>query len=188
MLDAGKNSVGAEMGTAILAGTERSRSAGRGGVAIVVCLGLLILVLGVAVFAQAPWRQAAAHLAARSWPTAEATILSISLKQEPGQAASELVLSVGYEYEVGDAVFAGSRASLADRSDIDDRRLKTLYRKLVFAKVTGKTMPASYDPVNPASAFLDLSFDWKSGLLFAGLGIALIVVGFAIISSPLRRG
>jgi hypothetical protein len=99
------------------------------------------------------------------------------------------VLFVAYEFQVAGEAFTGHRASLSDRAQPHDRELMTLYRRLNFARLTGRTVPAAYDPRDPAQALLDTGFAWKPALLQAGFGAVAIALGLALLTGGVvRRG
>lgn len=138
-----------------------------------------------------PWEDAMRHLEARHWPTTQARIVSISLTEEShaeggGQPASQLVLSVIYEYEVAGALHTGYRASLNDHSDVLDRRLRGLYGRLNFARVTQRTVSVAYDPNAPEQAFLDRNFDWNAAGWHGGIALGVMIFGLGLTASASR--
>lgn len=160
--------------------------------ALTALLGGLLLALAAGAAARLPWDDLRLHLAARSWPAAQASIRSVSLSERSRVAApdgaleSELVLAVAYDYEVAGTAYQGRMASFADVGAPHDRRLKTLYSRLNFALVTGRPLSAFHDPQAPAMAVLDTGFDSgrmvRDGALAALGGFA----GLWLVLSPLR--
>jgi hypothetical protein len=177
-------------GAAYARGRRVAQRAGFAAVALAL-IGLALAGAGVVRLAGLPWSQAATSISARSWPVAEARILSASLDEirVPGRdgMTSELALSVTYEFEAGGRTITGGRASLADRAGLEDRRLLTLYRNAEFGRITGRTMPVAYDPADPPRAFLDASFPWKDALPGFGLGAALLFLGGQLLARAARR-
>lgn len=182
------------MGTVSFGGTRaRSNRVGkRSGVAVFAMAGAVLAILGAVILATVPWQQMVWHLQARSWPVVEARILSVSLVEERyadprgNGFSSELVLSAAYEFEVAGNIHAGYAASLSDRADPHDRRLRMLYGKLLFAKVTGRTVPVFHDPEEPEYAYLDIDFAWRQALLRGGLGFGFVLAGLCLLAVPLR--
>lgn len=176
-------------------GAEEGRRAshrGTGLAALVLALlGLVMVGAGAAQISGMAWSQAATAFAARSWPVAEARILSVAIDEiripGPGGVASELALSVAYEFEAGAAVVSAAGASLADRSGPEDRRLLSLFRRIEFARLTGRTMPAAYDPADPSRAYLDTRFPWRDALPRLGLGALFLLFGAQLLARALRR-
>lgn len=154
--------------------------------------GLVLALAGAAILFTLPWQQAIIHLKASSWPSAQARIVSASLVEEhyaePGSDAfsTGLVLSVTYEFEVAGQTYTGYAASLDDRAAAHDRRLQTLYRRLVFAKVTGRSVPVFHDPHEPEHAYLDTAFPAGPTVWRGGLGLACLLVGLGLLVAPLR--
>lgn len=176
-----------------LAGTGRRRGDTSWGAAVVVVLALALSGLGVAALVKVSWDRAALHLAARDWPVAQAKILDVRLGEQAvaqaggGDAAWRLVLSARYVYEVDGASYVGTSVSLADVGDRDDRRLKSLYSRLHFARVTGRTVAARYDPAAPETALLDNGFPWRQTLAQVGLGVLGLLAGTAMVVGVARR-
>lgn len=172
------------------AGAVRSRAARWPGMAVFIFIGAAFAAAGAAVLAGLPWQEARLHLAARSWPVADATILSVSLHEErrpgPHGVEEQLVLSVVHTFEVDGIAFTGRRAGLSDRAAPHDRDLKTLFRRLDFARLTGRTVPVSYDPDDPAHAYLDIGFAWRPAALKGGLGLAAVLLGLTVASGAAR--
>lgn len=170
-----------------------NRAARRPGVAALALLlfGLVLAGAGFFRIAGLPWDQLRTALDARSWPAAEARIVSAELTEilvpGPDGTDSELALSVEYEFEAAGRTVTGSSASLKDRSGPEDRRLVRLFRKAEFARITGGTVPASYDPNDPARAFLDPDLPWKDILPGFGLGVALLLLGGQIAGGAAAR-
>ena len=158
--------------------------------ALNVIIGMALAIASFALLTSVPWRQAATHMEARAWPTAEATIVSATLFEDRlphGEGfVSELVLSVAYEFEADGERRTGHSASLSDRAEPGDRRLRRLYHRLVFARVTGRTVPAHYDPGNPDRAYLETSFAWRPAILKGLLGLVGVIAGLLFIAPPLR--
>lgn len=153
--------------------------------------GAFLAVAGLALLLSIDAEGLRLHLKARSWPVAEARVVSVTLAQDhqsDGRAMqAEHVLHVAYEFEVdGDRVSA-SRASLSDRAPAPDRQLMRLYVRLNFARLTGRTVPAHYDPSDPANALLDIGFDWKPVILRLATAFAAIVFGLVILAERTRR-
>lgn len=160
--------------------------------ALLTLLGVALTLAGVLSLSRLPWNEAGAHLVAGTWPTAEATISSVSLAEEirvraDRRVETELVLTVAYAYEVDGQLYEGYRGALSDRGALHDRDLRTLYRKLNFARITGRSVPVSYDPHQPALAYLDTGFDWKRAAAPFGLGLAAIGWGLSLIGAAARR-
>lgn len=160
--------------------------------ALLTLLGVALTVAGVLSLSRLSWNEARTHLVAGAWPTAEATISSVTLVEESRvrpdrRVETELVLSVVYAYEVDGQLYEGYRGALSDRAALHDRDLRTLYRKLNFARITGRIVPASYDPHEPALAYLDTGFDWKAAAAPFGLGLAAIGWGLSLIGAAARR-
>lgn len=166
------------------------RNARHRGRALNVLIGMALALVSFALLASVPWRQAATHMEARAWPSAEATIVSATLFEDRlprGEGfVSELVLSVAYEFEVDGEQRTGHAVSLSDRAEPGDRRLRRLYHRLVFARVTGRTVPAHYDPDNPDRAYLETSFAWRPTLLKGLLGLVGMIAGLLLMATPLR--
>ncbi len=175
------------------AAQARASSHRAGGLAALVLgmLGLLMLAAGAVQVSAVSWSQAATAFAARSWPVAEARILSVSIDEiripGPGGVSSELALSASYEFEADGAVVTADRASLADRSGPEDRRLLSVFRRIEFARLTGRTLPAVYDPADPARAFLDPRFPWRDALPRLALAGLFLLVGGQLLARALRR-
>jgi hypothetical protein len=170
-----------------VAGGHKGTGARLTAAAIWASLGLLLLATGLTMLDKVAWGEASAHLAARNWPVADATVMSVSLDEIPGEgsAVPTLQLSVLYTFDLGDERIEGTRAGLSDVGDLHDRRLKALYGRLQFARVTGRTLPVFYDPAEPALAYLDTDFAWKDSFLNAGLGLALMVGGGAALATAM---
>jgi hypothetical protein len=129
---------------------------------------------------------------ARSWQSTDATISSVRLTEESHVAAdravqTELILSVTYTYEVDGRSYEGHRAALVDRSDLHDRDLRTLYGKLNFARMTGRTVPVVYDPHASALAYLDTNFDWSAVAVRSSLGVLALGWGLSLFAAMARR-
>lgn len=155
-------------------------------------VGVVLAGLGGAMLVKLPWSEGREHIATRNWPTTEARILAVSLHEErhPGahaESISEMVLGVAYKYEVDGSVFEGTRASFSDQADPFDRRLRSLYRKLDFARIMERTVPVSYDPSDPSSAYLDREFDWNTALMHAGIASSGVIAGFCLLAGTMRR-
>lgn len=171
----------------------RASSHRAGGLAALILglLGLLMAGAGTVQLSRVSWNQAATAFAARSWPVAEARILSVAIDEirvpGPDGVSSELALSVRYEFQANGAVVTAERASLADGSGPEDRRLVSLFRRIEFARLTGRTVPAVYDPADPARAYLDARFPWRDALPRLALGSALLLFGWQLLARALRR-
>jgi hypothetical protein len=123
-----------------------------------------------------PWGAIATHFQARDWVAADATVATVGLEELSGAGGkSELTLQVGYSYGIDGAIHEGRRVSLFDSGAIDDRRLKVLYARLNFARVTGRTVTVFVDPADPATALVDRDIPWRQTL--AGAGLALTLLG-----------
>ena len=158
------------------------------GAALLVAIGLALAGLSTAVLASLPWPQVAAHLAARGWPAAEARIGSVGLAETAAQdGVRRLALTVSYAYEVDDAAYEGGRASLFDEAARDDRRLKGLYARLNFARVTGTPVPVFHHPDEPAIALLDRALPWRRVLPGGGAALALLATGLGFLAAAFRR-
>ncbi|MEO3387646.1 DUF3592 domain-containing protein [Mesorhizobium sp. CAU 1741] len=175
------------------AGRRHAPTAWKHGVAALFALiGLAIAGLGATILSDLPWKQVLVDVQTRHWPTTDATVLSVSLHEERPFAATgntvgaELVLGVSYQYSVGGATYDGVAASYSDRAAVDDRRLPTLYRRLDFARLTGRAVPVSYDPHAPASAYLARDFDWRPIAPRAGLAVIALVFGLALVTRAMR--
>lgn len=159
-----------------------------------VIVGLTLLGLGALALAQQPWHQLQQHVATRNWPTTKANILAVSLHEVRhsnavgAQGATGLLLGVAYEYEVDGQVFEGTRASFSDLGDTYDRRLRALYRKLDFSRIMQRSVPVSYDPLDPGNAFLDRGLEWQPFLIHGGIALAAIAAGIGLIGGPGRPG
>lgn len=155
-------------------------------------LGLALLVIGAVRLAGLPWNDVATSLSARFWPVAEARILSASLQEvrvpTPTGVKSELALAVEYEFEAEGRTVSATGASVADRSGSEDRRLLSLYRRIEFARVMERPMTASYDPAEPARAFLDVRLPWKDLLPGLGFGALYLVLGGQFLARAAERG
>lgn len=161
-------------------GSGRRHSANLAAITLAV-LGLALVAGGVSRLAGLPWGEVATSLAAHTWPVAEARIVSTSLDEirVPGKhgLASELALTVEYEFDTAHGTVTAKGGSLYDRSSLDDRRLLSLYRRTEFARVMDRTMPVSYDPAAPTRAFLDMSLPWVGMLPRLAVGAMLIFLG-----------
>lgn len=170
------------------AGRKNASSAWKhAGAAIYALIGLIIAGLGAAVLSNLPWKAGLVHIETRDWPTVPAQIISVSLRADTGGIEAGLALDVVYRFEVDGAVIDGSRASYADVAPRHDRRLRGLYQRLDFARITGRTVAVAYDPKNPASAYLDRGFDWRAVAPRAGIGLAGLLFGLFLMVRPLRR-
>ena len=176
-------------------GAEEGRRAshrGTGLAALVLALfGLVMVGAGAVQVSAVSWNQAATAFAARSWPVAEARILSVAIDEiripVPGGVSSELALAVRYEFDADGTLVTAERASLADSSGPEDRRLLSLFRRIEFARLTGRTMPASYDPADPSRAYLDTRFPWRDALPRLALGALFLLFGAQLLARALRR-
>lgn len=152
--------------------------------------GIALAVLGAVLLWMLPWADARQHLEARHWPTTEARIVSVSLVEERhaegGEPASQLVLSVIYDYEVAGTHYTGYRASLDDRSDVLDRRLRTIYGRLNFARLMQRPVSVAYDPQAPEQSLLDRAFDWKSAGWRGGIALGVAIFGIALTAAAAR--
>ncbi len=157
------------------------------GAAIYALIGLIIAGLGAAVLSNLPWKAGLVHIQARDWPTVPAQILSVSLHADAGGIEAGLALDVVYSFEVDGAVIDGSRASYSDVAAPHDRRLRGLYRRLDFARITGRTVAVAYDPRDPGRAYLDRSFDWRAVAPRAGIGLTGLLFGLFLMTRPWRR-
>lgn len=175
------------------AGARAARTPNRPAAMLAAALaGVLLLALAAGALARLPWQAVRASLDAQAWPLAQATIRSVSLSERSYMPAGgegparELVLDVAYTFEVDGIVHEGRRASFADRARPHDRRLRTLYSRLNFAFVTGRTVAVAYDPEEPANAVLDTGFGWRDVAIDGGLGLAGGLLGLWLLLSPLR--
>ncbi len=153
--------------------------------------GAALAGLGAVLLWMLPWEDAMRHLEARHWPTTQARILSVSLVEESHaeggrQPASQLVLSVIYEYDVAGVRYTGYRASLDDRSDVLDRRLRGIYGRLNFARVMQRAVPVAYDPHAPEQALLDREFDWRAAGWRGGIALGVAVFGVVLAAAAGR--
>ena len=174
------------------AGAGRARAPRRQDTVPAVFLGLFLLALGGLFLATINWNGARLHLAARAWPVAQARVLSVSLAEErisgDRGVETELVLKASYEFEVDGERFVGSRIRLSDRARPHDRELMALFGRLNFARLTDRTVPVSYDPVDPAHALLDTGFSWKPAALRAGLGLVALSLGLVLAGGAFGKG
>lgn len=145
--------------------------------------GALMMALGAGVVAHLPWQAVGEHLEARSWPVTQASIRTVSLLQDEGG----LTLAVSYQFEANGETHEGHRASFEDRATLHDRRLKTLYSRLNFALLTGRTVPVLYDPQEPANAVFDVGFNWQRIVPRACVGFATLLLGLRLVLSRPRR-
>jgi hypothetical protein len=147
------------------------RTAPRAGRLVSALFGAGLAAYGAANINVLPWSETATAVAAKSWPVAEAHVVSAALDEiavpTPDGVGIERSLSVAYEFKVDGQAFAGSSASLNDRGSADDRRLLALFRKAEFARITGRTLPVAYDPHRPSRAYLQAAVPW--GRLLPGL-------------------
>lgn len=153
--------------------------------------GAALAGVGAVLLWMLPWEDATRHLEARHWPTTQARIVSVSLLEESHmdggeRPASQLVLSVIYEYEVAGTSYTGYRASLNDRSDVLDRRLRSIYGRLNFARVMQRTVPVAYDPHAPEQALLDREFDWNAAAWRGGIALGVAVFGVVLVVAAAR--
>lgn len=162
--------------------------------ALLALAGALLLALAAGATAKLPWEELRLHLSARSWPEGQASIRSVSLSERSHVAGprerlvTELVLTVAYEYEVGGVAREGRAASFADAGEPHDRRLRTLYSRLNFALVTGRSVPVFYDPDAPAGAVLDRSLDSRQMMIDGGRAALVGLLGVMLLGSSLRFG
>lgn len=139
--------------------------------------GFLLAALGAAMIVSLPWSEALQYRAARDWPVAQATILDLKLSELHYADArgtgfvSELALNVTYQFEVAGETVTGTRASFADRTSIDERKLRVLYGRLNFARLMGRTVTVAYHRDDPAIAYLHRGFDWNKAAWRGGLGV-----------------
>jgi hypothetical protein len=154
--------------------------------------GLTLGIAGAARLAGLPWNHVSTSLSARFWPVAEARILSAALDEvripTPQGLTSELALVVKYEFETDGRTVLADGASLDDRSGAEDRRLLSLYRRVEFARLTGRTMPVAYDPAAPSRAFLDTRLPLMDVLPGLGLGALLLVLGGQFVARAFQHG
>jgi hypothetical protein len=176
--------------------TERAAREGGGGFLRprALALGVLATLLFAAAvlsMARVPFDQLANHLEARSWPVAPAHIVSVSLSRELEYRGERLEprlrLAVAYEFEAEGRSFRAHSASIEDVAAPHERRLQLLFRRIDFARITGRTMPASYDPIDPESAFLDASMPWGPVFRHGLSGLALALAGAAALVAASRR-
>lgn len=158
-------------------GAKGTHGTRRTGAAFAFAAGALTMTCGAGVLAHVPWQAMGEHLEARSWPVAQASIRSVSLSQDE----DGLALAVSYRFEANGEIYEGFRASFEDRTALHDRRLKTLYSRLNFALLTGRTVPVFHDPQEPASAVIDAGFDWRKIALRAGVGLAALLLGLRLV-------
>lgn len=157
-----------------------------------IVVGFLLAALGCAMSLSLPWSEGRAFLASRDWPVAQATILSLSLSEETrtnvrgDDFAPALVLRVSYCFEVDGHMVEGTRATLNDTTATDDRRLRSLYGRLNFARLTGRSVPVAYDPADPSVALLDRNFDWSRPFWRAGIAGLAILFGAGLALGGLR--
>jgi len=160
--------------------------------ALLALSGSLLLALAAGAAARLPWEELRLHLVARSWPEAQATIRSVSLSEHSHPAGdrpvTKLVLAVAYDYEADGVAHEGRAASFADTGDPHDRRLRTLYSRLNFALVTGRSVPVFYDPHAPATAVLDRSLARRPAALDGGLAALGALCGLWLLVASLRLG
>ncbi|MCO5146655.1 MAG: DUF3592 domain-containing protein [Aquamicrobium sp.] len=162
--------------------------------ALLALAGSLLLALAAGAAAKLPWEELRLNLAARSWPEAQASIRSVSLFERSHVAGpqerlvTELVLTVAYDYEVDGVQHEGRAASFAETGKPHDRRLRTLYSRLNFALVTGRSVPVFYDPHAPAEAVLDRSFDRRPMMVDGGCAALGVLLGLTLLASSLRLG
>lgn len=149
-----------------------------------VCLGLLGMVLlgaGALPLAALPWRQVESALVARTWPVAEARIISVALEEvrtpTPRGPQTDIALRAEYEFETPNGLVVATRVGLAERAPEEDRHLLSIYRKVEFARQTGHAMMASYNPARPADAYLDISLPWIAMVPRIGLGLVVMFFG-----------
>ena len=155
----------------------------------VVLWGCALVLAGasVAVLAAAPWSALAAHVASRDWPEAQATVTSVGLRDLPGaDGEPRLALVVSYAFEIDGVAHEGRRASLADEAGADDRRLKALYTRLNFARVTGAAVPVIHHPGEPGLALIDRDLAWWP--LAARLAAALALMAGALAAAASAAG
>lgn len=162
--------------------------------ALLALAGSLLLALAAGAAAKLPWEELRLHLAARSWPEAQASIRSVSLSERSHVAGprqrlvTELVLTVAYDYEAGGVPHEGRAASFADTGKPHDRRLRTLYSRLNFALVTGRSVPVFYDPHALGEAVLDRGFDRRPMMIDGGIAALGALLGVTLLASSLRLG
>lgn len=176
--------------------TARAAREGGGGflrpraLALVTLATVLLLAAGLSV-SRIPFDQLSTHLDARQWPAAQARILSVSLSRELEYRGERLEprlrLAVAYEFEAEGRSFRAHSASIEDVAAPHDRRLQLLFRQIDFARITGRTMPASYDPMDPEHAFLDVSMPWGPVVRNGLSAFALAVAGAAAMAAAARR-
>ena len=151
-------------------------------------LALILCGLGASLLAGLPWSAAVTHLEARHWPSVPATIDTVGLEEIAAiDGGRRLSLVVGYSYEVGGIAYRGSRASLFDAGDIGDHRLKALYTRLTFARVTGRTVPAFHRPGDPHAVLLDRGLHWWPIAAAVMSGIVLMGAGLGGMAAAFRR-
>ena len=170
------------------AGRRRTARQASATAIVLTLVGLTLTGAGLIRLAGLPWHEAATSLSARFWPAAEARILSASIGEarKPGEKNSALTLSVEYEFETAGGTFVGTSASLADNSDMEERRLLLLFRRIEFARVTGRSMPVVYDPADPSRAFLDTSIPWRDTLPRLALGMVFLFFGGPFLTRAVR--
>lgn len=169
-----------------------ARAPKRQNAVMAVFLSGFLFALGGTFLATIHWNEARLHLAARSWPVAQASVLSVSLAEERTSGdrgvETELVLRASYEFEVDGERFAGDRIRLSDRAKPHDRELMALFGRLNFARLTDRTVLVSYDPADPARAMLDIGFSWKPAALRAGFGLAALSLGLVLAGGAFGKG
>lgn len=149
-------------------------------------VAVLLLAAGLFVLHGLDWSLYRETWQARSWETAEAQIIAVSLDEATFLSDGEgpmRGIAVEYRYVVDGIAFTGHAATLRDWETLDARRLRTLYRDLSFARLTGHAVPVHFEPGEPAIAVLDRS------LPTAPSGIALAIAAWCLVvgSLGLRR-
>jgi hypothetical protein len=176
--------------------TERAAREGGGGFLRLRALALgvlaaLLFAAAVLSLSRVPFDQLANHLKASRWPAAPAHIVSVSLSRELEYRGERLEprlrLAVAYEFEAEGRSIRAHSASIEDVAAPHDRRLQLLFRQIDFARITGRTMPASYDPTDPEHALLDVSMPWGPVVRHGLSALALAMAGAAAMTAAARR-
>lgn len=119
---------------------------------------------------------------AQSWEAVPATVLATDLVENRGDDSTTYKATATYRYEYNGREYTGERVALRDGSDNIGAFHERLYAELYSARERGATVTAYVDPGEPSVAVLNrdlrpgvLALQLATGLVFAGIGIALIV-------------